>query len=118
MIQISYTLFFKALSNDTRLRIIDLLRQGPRNATEIGEALDIEQSMVSHNLTCLVNCGFVLTNQNGKNKVCSLNEETVVPLLQIIDKHVAQYGQSLEGCTVLKDVRERFSAKKGVKLNI
>ena len=105
MIKTSYTLFFKALSNDTRLRIIDLLRKGPRNATEIGGALDIEQSMVSHNLACLINCGFVLANQNGKNKVCSLNKQTVLPLLEIIDRHVEQYGKNLEGCKVLKDVR-------------
>ncbi len=105
MIKVSYTLFFKALSNDTRLRIIDLLRKGPRNATEIGEALGIEQSMVSHNLVCLINCGFVIANQNGKNKVCSLNEDTVLPLLEIIDRHVEQYGKNLDGCKVLKDVR-------------
>ncbi len=106
MMKISYTLFFKALSNDTRLRIIDLLRKGPRNATEIGKALDIEQSMVSHNLACLINCGFVIAKQNGKNKVCSLNKETVLPLLEIIDSHVEQYGKNLEGCKVLKDVRK------------
>ena len=105
MMQIAYTLFFKALSNNTRLRIIDLLRDGPRNATEIGQALDIEQSMVSHNLACLINCGFVLTNQNGKNKVCSLNKETVIPLLEIIDRHIQEYGKNLEGCKILKDVR-------------
>jgi len=106
MIKTLYILFFKALSNDTRLRIVDLLRKGPRNATDIGEALDIEQSMVSHNLACLINCGFVLANQNGKNKVCSLNKETVLPLLEIIDRHVEQYGKNLEGCKVLKDVRK------------
>ena len=103
---IPYTLFFKALSNDTRLRIIDLLRRGSRNATGIGEALDIEQSMVSHNLACLINCGFVLVEQNGKNKVCSLNKQTVVPLLEIIDRHIKEYGKNLEGCEVLKDVRK------------
>lgn len=106
MIKTLYILFFKALSNDTRLRIVDLLRKGPRNATDIGEALDIEQSMVSHNLACLINCGFVLANKNGKNKVCSLNKETVLPLLEIIDRHVEQYGKNLEGCKVLKDVRK------------
>ena len=106
MMKTSYTLFFKALSNDTRLRIIDLLRRGPRNATEIGEDLNIEQSMVSHNLACLINCGFVIVKQCGKNKVCSLNEETIIPLLQIIDRHVEQYGKSLEGCKVLKDGRK------------
>ena len=106
MIKVSYTLFFKALSNGTRLRIIDLLRKGPRNATEISEVLDIEQSMVSHNLACLINCGFVLANQNGKTKVCSLNKKTVLPLLEIIDRHVEQYGKNLEGCKALKDVRK------------
>lgn len=104
MIQISYTLFFKALSNNTRLRIIDLLKKGPRNATEIGEVLSIEQSMVSHNLACLINCGFVLVEQNGKNKICSLNEETILPLWEIIDRHIKEYGKNLEGCEVLKDV--------------
>ena len=103
--KVPYTLFFKALSNDTRLRIIDLLRQGSRNATDISETLGIEQSMVSHNLACLINCGFVLTNQNGKNKVCSLNKETVIPLLEIIDRHIQEYGKNLEGCKILKDVR-------------
>lgn len=105
MIKVSYTLFFKALSNDTRLRIVDLLRSGSRNATEIGKALNIEQSMVSHNLACLINCGFVIANKNGKSKVCSLNIETVLPLLEIIDRHVERYGKNLEGCKVLKDVR-------------
>ena len=106
MIKTSYTLFFKALSNHTRLRIIDLLRNGPRNATEIGEALDIEQSMVSHNLACLINCGFVIANQYGKNKVCSLNKQTVIPLLEIMDRHIKKYGRNLEGCEVLKDVKK------------
>lgn len=106
MLKTSYILFFKALSNQTRLRIIDLLRKGPRNATEIGEALDIEQSMVSHNLACLINCGFVIAIQNGKNKVCSLNKQTVIPLLEIMDRHIKKYGGNLEGCEVLKDVRK------------
>ncbi len=105
MIKTSYILFFKALSNDTRLRIIDLLRKGPRNATEIGEALHIEQSMVSHNLACLINCGFVMAKQYGKNKVCSLNKETVIPLLEIMDRHIKKYGKNLEGCEVLKDIK-------------
>jgi DNA-binding transcriptional ArsR family regulator len=109
MIKASYTLFFKALSNDTRLRIIDLLRKGPRNATQIGEALHIEQSMVSHNLACLINCGFVLANQNGRNKVCSLNKQTVMPLLEITDRHIREYGKKLEGCKVLKDIRKTIN---------
>ncbi len=109
MIKAPYTLFFKALSNGTRLRIIDLLRKGPRNATQIGEALHMEQSRVSHNLACLINCGFVLANQNGRNKVCSLNKQTVIPLLEIIDGHIKEYGKNLEGCKVLKDIRKTIT---------
>lgn len=106
MIKVSYVLFFKALSNRTRLRIIDFLRKGPRNVTEIGEFLNIEQSMVSHNLACLINCGFVLVEQYGKERVCSLNEETIPPLLEIMDRHIKEHGMDLVGCEVLKDVRK------------
>lgn len=106
MIEMSYILFFKALSNKTRLEIIELLREAPRNVTEMCKELGFEQSRVSHNLACLSNCGFVTVEQEGRNKVYSLNRETIVPLLEIIDRHVQRYGKNLEGCEVLKDVRK------------
>ncbi|MFQ6124874.1 MAG: ArsR/SmtB family transcription factor [Candidatus Heimdallarchaeota archaeon] len=98
----AYLLFFKAIANQSRLAIIDLLRKGPKSVTEISEALGYEQSRVSHNLTCLAFCGFVNGERDGKNKVYSLNTDTIHPLLGLVGSHIETYGRNLLECKVLK----------------
>ena len=64
-----YREFFRALSNQTRFSIVQLVRERPHYVNEMVEKLGIEQSRISHNLACLLNCGFVEWEWNGKNKV-------------------------------------------------
>ena len=96
-----YREFFKALANETRFGIVDLLRNGPHHVSEIVEKLGVEQSRVSHNLACLLNCGFVLWEWQGKNKVYRLNPD-LLPVLAGIEKHLARYAPALKCCGVLE----------------
>ena len=82
-----YREFFRALANETRFSIVQLLRDRPHHVGEMAEKLGYEQSRVSHNLACLANCGFVLWEWSGKNKVYRLNPD-LVPILAGIDKHL------------------------------
>ncbi len=65
-----------------------------------GEAR-FEQSRVSHNLGCLLNCGFVQWKWQGKNKVYRLHPD-LLPILNAIDKHLARYAPALKSCGVLE----------------
>lgn len=103
MKELSYKLFFKAFSNETRFKIIQLLRKGSRNVTQICKELGFEQSRVSHNLNCLEACGFVNARRDGKNKVYSLDKEHIVPILEKIDEHIKKYSERLKACGVLKN---------------
>lgn len=96
-----YREFFRALANHTRFRIVQLLRQAPRHVGEIADRLELEQSRVSHNLACLLNCGFVLWEWQGKNKVYRLNPE-VGFVLGGIEKHLARYAPALDSCQILE----------------
>jgi len=102
MIYNSYKLFFKGFSNKTRFKIIELLRKGPKHVSDICEELGFEQSRVSHNLKCLVDCGFVNANWNGKNKVYSLDGHYIIPILNNIDSHIKHYNKRLKTCGVIK----------------
>lgn len=104
MKELSYKLFFKALSNTTRFEIIKLLKKRPKNVTEISEALGFEQSRISHNLKCLENCGFVNSKYNGKSRIYSLDPE-IVAILNAIDKHIVKYHEWLRTCGVLEKNR-------------
>jgi len=86
-----YKLFFGSLANPNRLQIIITLRKEAMNVTEICKKLGFEQTMVSHNLKRLEQCGMVFAEQKGKNRYYSLNNKTIKPLMELIDKHTHQY---------------------------
>jgi ArsR family transcriptional regulator len=51
------------LADQTRLRILKLLRQGEQNVTKIVESLKLSQPTVSHHLKRLEGAGLVLKRQ-------------------------------------------------------
>lgn len=92
MINTSYKRFFTTLGNENRLKIIHFLaKNGPQNVSQTVEGTKLEQSAVSHNLKRLLSCEFIHLKQNGKERVYSLNEETIKPLLTLMDKHVEKF---------------------------
>ncbi len=97
-----HRLFFKAFSNYTRLEIIKLLRRKPLTVTEICEKTGFEQSRVSHNLRCLEHCGFVKVTPNGNFREYALDDETIIPIVDLFEKHIRKYKKRLECCEVIK----------------
>lgn len=64
---------FKALSDPTRRRILELLTEGDLTAGEIAGCFDICKPSVSHHLNVLKSSGLVLDERRGQNIVYSLN---------------------------------------------
>ena len=83
--------FFSTMANPTRLAIIEQLDEGPKTVTQLVEALDQEQSMVSHNLRPLVQCKLVHRKREGKSNVYSLNHETIDPIVTAVEAHAERY---------------------------
>lgn len=91
-------LFFSTLSTPTRLGILELLRESPRNVTQLADALNQEQSMISHNLKPLTRCGFVFVERKGKERIYSLNREIMEPMYKIVDDHMKKYCPKNGSC--------------------
>ena len=90
-----YELFFGTLANEQRLAIINVLRDSPKNVSQICRELKFNQTTVSHNLKRLKTCGFVFSKKNGKERIYSLNKDTIKPLMEIIDKHTDKFCKHL-----------------------
>jgi DNA-binding transcriptional ArsR family regulator len=65
-----------------------ILKEKPMSVTEICEKLNEEQSKVSHNLKKLTECRVLSVEQAGKNRIYSLNKKTILPILELVGKHV------------------------------
>ncbi len=57
---------FKALCDEKRLRIIDLLKSGEKCACVLIEKMDIGQSSLSYHMKILCESGIVKSRQDGK----------------------------------------------------
>lgn len=87
----SYNVFFETISPKIRIRILELLQEKPMSVTEICKALGEEQSKISHSLKKLAECHFLDVEQKGKQRIYSLNRETMLPLMKLVEKHVTKY---------------------------
>jgi DNA-binding transcriptional ArsR family regulator len=100
---------WKALADDTRRSILDMLRTGPRTTTEIVERFpDLSRFAVMKHLDVLRQAALVLTREEGRRRINSLN---AVPIRMIYERWVSHF-ESLWAGTLL---RIKESAERAAK---
>ena len=97
MIKSAYHIFFTNLANPLKMDIILSLRENKKSVNELCSELKVEQSKISHALSCLKKCSIVESNQKGTQRIYSLNKKTILPMLKILDKH-AQKNCNCKSC--------------------
>jgi ArsR family transcriptional regulator len=97
---------FKALSDETRIRILKVLLERECCVCEVMQALDISQSRASRNLGMLEDAGFVKSRRDGLWIVYSVDEQKMnsyaAPLIELLR------GSLVNEEIILQD-RERLS---------
>ena len=78
------TIKFHALSDETRLRIIDLLRGGERCVCELTDALDAAQSRLSFHLKVLKDAKLVTDRREGRWAYYALDTEAFTQLEEFV----------------------------------
>ena len=68
---------FKALSDETRLRILGLLMERECCVCEVMQALDISQTRASRNLGILYDAGFLKLRKDGLWSLYSIDQEGI-----------------------------------------
>lgn len=69
--------FFKALADETRLKMAALLASKPRSGEQLAEKLSIKPATVSHHLSKLADAGLVSSTAEGHKKFYSLRLDAV-----------------------------------------
>jgi DNA-binding transcriptional ArsR family regulator len=82
----------QALATPSRLRILTRLRHGACPVGELAEAVEMEQSAVSHQLRLLRALGLVTGTRQGRSIVYSLYDNHVAMLLDEAVYHIEHLG--------------------------
>jgi DNA-binding transcriptional ArsR family regulator len=80
---------WKALADETRRAILDLLREGPRTTTEVVERFPrLSRFGVMKHMDVLRDAGLIVTRDEGRKRINSLN---AVPIRRIYERWVSRY---------------------------
>jgi DNA-binding transcriptional ArsR family regulator len=75
---------FSVLSEPTRLRILQLLQDGPASVSEIMDALDIKQANASKQLGILYQAGVLAREKAGNSAIFSIRMPLVFDLCTLV----------------------------------
>ncbi|MGC9135136.1 ArsR/SmtB family transcription factor [Caldisphaera sp.] len=100
--------FFTALSDRTRLEIVlFLIKKGEASVQDIANNLGKSQSLISHHLSCLKNCGVVNVDKKGKYSIYVISNKEVKEIIDLAINHVSSYSKSILSCDILREENSR-----------
>ena len=77
-------LICKALGDNNRLQIVQMLSEGEKCACRVLEAFEITQPTLSHHMKILCECGVVKVRKEGKWQHYSLNTDVWEEFIEFI----------------------------------
>jgi DNA-binding transcriptional ArsR family regulator len=88
---------FRGFSDPSRLSILEALRDDARSVGELVTATGLSQSNTSNHLACLLDCGLVEREQQGRRVIYRLGHG-VDDLLAMTDELLGQTATGVEAC--------------------
>jgi DNA-binding transcriptional ArsR family regulator len=86
---------FRVLADPTRIKLLDLLRQGEASVQELSESIDSTQQNVSKHLCVLLQAGIVGRRKVGNYAYYSIADEGVFGLCEDVCGSLAEQLESL-----------------------
>ena len=91
-----YAMLMKALADETRVKIFDMLSCGELCACNILESFDITQPTLSYHMKILCDCGLVRGRRDGVWMKYSINKKGLDSLKNLFDN----IGLKIDECNV------------------
>ncbi len=91
---------FHALSDETRLALLEQLKNGERCVCELTDAMKAGQSRLSFHLKVLKDAGLIVDRRDGRWMYYSISPDAIEELEELVDtlKHAAKSAASATRC--------------------
>lgn len=85
--------YFQALSEPTRLQLLNILREGERNVGEMAQLCGTTAANVSRHLSLLTKHGMVRRESRGTSVYYSIADQAVYDLCELVCGNIARQMQ-------------------------
>jgi ArsR family transcriptional regulator, cadmium/lead-responsive transcriptional repressor len=94
---------FRGLGDATRVRILQFLIEGPRTQKDIVAEVGLSQGRVSQHLSCLVWCGYLDSERDGRVVQYRIANARVVALLDLGTAFLNSTSGDIGSCRTLRE---------------
>jgi DNA-binding transcriptional ArsR family regulator len=101
-----------ALAEPNRLRIVDLLRGGPRPVGEIGARLRLRQPQVSKHLRVLKEAGLVEAHPDAQRRLYELRPQALFELDSWLEPYRRYWSSRLDALELRLDTMDQPRRKR------
>jgi len=102
---------FKALSDRTRIAIINYLKEGDKSSSDIQQALNRSQSTVSQQLKTLIQNNIIDYREVGPKKIYFIKNQGVLTLLLNATRLLSNLNKGKEDLYVDNDYSDIFEQR-------
>ena len=96
--------FFRALSDPTRLKLLEYILASERTSADCVAHAGISQPRVSVHLSCLADCGYIVARRDGKKLRYTVGDPRVAELVLPARLLAADNAAALTCCTRIDQV--------------
>lgn len=79
---------FKALSDENRLKVLEILKDGEKCGSDLLADLEISQPTLSHHMKILCDSTIVNYRKDGKQMIYTINEDIKLKLTEILNNYL------------------------------
>lgn len=87
---------FQAIADPTRRDIIGLLAKDNLSVNTVAENFDISRPAISKHLKILTECGIIVIEKKGRERLCEIKPQTLIPLAEWIDQYRKLWEEKLD----------------------
>jgi DNA-binding transcriptional ArsR family regulator len=107
--------YFQALSEPTRLQILNFLREGERNVGELANLCGYTAANISRHLAMLAQYGLVSRESRGTSAYYSIADQSIYELCDMVCGNVARQVQrtAKDGEVFVQSAQRSSTSKRG-----
>ena len=87
---------FQAIADPVRREIIDLLANETLSVNTVAEKFDVSRPAISKHLKILKECGIIVINKHGRERLCQIDPKSLVPAFMWMEQYRNLWEEKLD----------------------
>ncbi len=102
---------FQAIADPTRREIINLVAKNSLNLNALTENFNISRPAISKHIKILTECGLIIVNQQGRERYCEANLQSLGEVSQWIEQYRTFWTSKLDALENFLDKKPKTAIK-------